>query len=89
MVTFLSIPAGLFLLGAILAFCTAAAIFCAFIAVKWQDRRLFLKSLALSMPLTVATAGRPVGWSPELVSEFLGQLRLRSRLGMHNPKNWC
>src|SRR5262249_36850777 len=57
MVTFLSIPGGLFLLAAILAFGTGAGIFCAFIAVKWQDRKLLWKSLAVSMPLAAATAG--------------------------------
>jgi hypothetical protein len=57
MVTLLSIPGGLFLLAAGLACLTGAAIFCAILAARWHDQKRFWQSLAVSIPLGIATAG--------------------------------
>jgi hypothetical protein len=57
MVTLLSIPGGLFLLAAGLALFTGAAIFCALLAASWHDQKRLWQSLAVSIPLAIATAG--------------------------------
>jgi hypothetical protein len=57
MVTFLSIPSGLFLLAGIVASCIAAAIFCALVFLKRGDNSRFARTAAVCIAFVIATAG--------------------------------